>query len=56
MRKSVPAPERRGAMSFTSAIGLGARLEAAVDEAVSQLSGDAQGRPHDLAIAFVSAA
>ena len=43
-------------MSFTSAIGLGARLEAAVDEATGQLSGDAARGPHDLAIAFVSAA
>ena len=50
------APERRGTMSFTSAIGLGARLEAAVAEATSQLPGDGARRPHDLAIAFVSAA
>src|SRR6188508_747003 len=43
-------------MSWSSAIGLGARLEAAVDEAAQQVGDDAAERPHDLAIAFVSAA
>jgi small ligand-binding sensory domain FIST len=43
-------------MSWSSAIGLGARLEAAVDEAAEQVADDSAGRPHDLAIAFVSAA
>lgn len=52
----MPAPERRGSMSWSSAIGLGARLEAAVDEAADQVTDDAAGQPHDLAIAFVSAA
>src|SRR5687767_7975750 len=56
MRKSVPVPERGGAMSFASAIGLGARLEAAVAEAAGQLPADPARRGHDLAIAFVSAA
>ncbi len=52
----MPAPERREAMSWSSVIGLGARLEAAVAEAADQVTADAAGRPHDLAIAFVSAA
>ena len=52
----MPAPERREAMSWSSAIGLGARLEAAISEAAGQVSVAAGGRPHDLAIAFVSAA
>ena len=51
----MPAPERRESMSWTSALGLGARLEAAITEAVGQAS-DPGGKPHDLAIAFVSAA
>lgn len=42
-------------MSWTSAIGLGARLEEAVAEAVEQV-GAARGQAHDLAVAFVSAA
>lgn len=52
----MPAPERDAAMSFASAIGLGARLEAAIDEAANQLPADPAARPLDLAIAFVSAA
>jgi small ligand-binding sensory domain FIST len=51
----VPGPERRQRMSWTSAIGLGARLEAAIAEAAVQAR-DPGGMPHDLAIAFVSAA
>ncbi len=51
----MPAPERRESMSWTSALGLGARLEAAIDEAIGQV-GDPGGKPHDLAVAFVSAA
>lgn len=51
----MPAPERRDSMSWTSALGLGARLEAAITEAASQAS-DPAGKPHDLAVAFVSAA
>jgi small ligand-binding sensory domain FIST len=43
-------------MSFTSSIGLGARLEAAVAEAAEQLRSDAGDASHDVAIAFVSAA
>jgi small ligand-binding sensory domain FIST len=41
-------------MSWTSAIGLGARLEEAVAEVAEQL--DARAPAHDLAVAFVSAA
>jgi len=52
----VPAPERGAAMTFASAIGLGARLEAAIDEAANQLPADPAARPQHLAIAFVSAA
>lgn len=51
----MPAPEPRESMSWTSALGLGARLEAAISEAAGQVS-DPAGMPHDLAIAFVSAA
>jgi small ligand-binding sensory domain FIST len=43
-------------MSFASAIGLGARLDAAVTEAVEQLQVESGEAPHDVAIAFVSAA
>jgi small ligand-binding sensory domain FIST len=43
-------------MSFASAIGLGARLDAAVAEAAEQLHGESGAERHDLAIAFVSAA
>jgi len=43
-------------MSFASAIGLGARLDAAVTEAAEQLQGESGEAPHDVAIAFVSAA
>jgi small ligand-binding sensory domain FIST len=53
--KSAPAPERRESMSWTSAIGLGARLETAIAEAADQTPGQ-DGMPHDLAVAFVSAA
>ena len=42
-------------MSWTSAIGLGARLEEAVAEAADQVD-TARGQAHDLAVAFVSAA
>ncbi|MBM4218800.1 MAG: hypothetical protein FJ171_04010 [Gammaproteobacteria bacterium] len=52
----MPAPERGAAMTFASAIGLGARLEAAIDEAANQLPADPAARPQHLAIAFVSAA
>ncbi len=51
----MPAPERRESMSWTSALGLGARLEAAITEAACQV-GDPDGKPHDLVVAFVSAA
>ena len=50
----VPEPHRR--MSFASAIGLGARLDAAVTEAAEQLQGESGEASHDVAIAFVSAA
>jgi len=43
-------------MSWTSAIGLGTKLETAVAEAAEQLSGEAGARDPDLAIAFVTAA
>src|SRR6185295_10894410 len=43
-------------MSFTSAIGLGARLDAAVTEVAEQLHGESTEASHDVAIAFVSAA
>ena len=52
----MPAPEPRKRMSFTSAIGLGARLDAAVTEAAEQLHGESGEASHDVAIAFVSAA
>ena len=52
----MPAPESRKRMSFTSAIGLGARLDAAVTEAAEQLRGDSGDASHDVAIAIVSAA
>lgn len=52
----MPAPERRGAMAFTSAIGLGARLDAAIADAAEQLGTGAGTGGFDLAIAFVSAA
>ena len=43
-------------MSWASAIGLDARLEAAIADAAEQLEGESGGSRHDLAIAFVSAA
>jgi len=49
----VPAPEPGRAMAWASVIGLGARLDGAIDEAVGQL-GDAPR--FDIVIAFVSAA
>jgi len=52
----VPVPEPHRRMSFASAIGLGARLDAAVTEAAEQLQGESGEAPHDVAIAFVSAA
>jgi len=52
----VPAPEPHRRMSFASAIGLGARLDAAVTEAAEQLQGESGEASHDVAIAFVSAA
>ena len=52
----MPAPEPHKRMSFASAIGLGARLDAAVNEAVEQLQGESGDARHDVAIAFVSAA
>ena len=52
----MPAPESSAAMSWASAIGLGARLEAAAAEAAEQLQRDAAARHPDLVIAFVSAA
>ncbi len=51
----MPAPERREPMSWTSAIGLGARLEEAIAEVAGQAR-DPGGPPPDLAVAFVSAA
>jgi small ligand-binding sensory domain FIST len=54
--KSAQVPEPRSGMSWSSAIGLGARLESAIAEAANQLSNDAGASSHDLAIAFVSAA
>ncbi len=52
----MPAPDSRGAMSWASAIGLGARLETAVADALQQLGGLPGATRPDLAIAFVSAA
>lgn len=52
----MPVPESQGTMSWTSAIGLGTKLETAVAEAAEQLSGEAGARDPDLAIAFVTAA
>ncbi len=52
----MPAPESQDAMSWASAIGLGARLEAAVSEAAEQLQGETGAARPDVAIAFVSAA
>jgi small ligand-binding sensory domain FIST len=52
----VPAPEPPSRMSFASAIGLGARLDAAVTEAVEQLHGESGEESPDVVIAFVSAA
>ncbi|HEX9708221.1 MAG TPA: FIST N-terminal domain-containing protein [Steroidobacteraceae bacterium] len=52
----MPAPESRGAMTFASAIGLGTKLEAAVEEAAEQLNGESGARDPDIAIAFVTAA
>ena len=52
----MPAPEPQSGMSFTSAIGLGARLDAAVTEVAEQLHGESGEASHDIAIAFVSAA
>jgi small ligand-binding sensory domain FIST len=43
-------------MGFASAIGLGARLEAAITEAAEQLGDEAGGAGYDLAFAFVSTA
>jgi len=54
--KPASVPEARAAMSWASAIGLGARLEAAVAEAVDQVVGERGARPLDLVIAFVSSA
>lgn len=54
--KPASVPETRPAMSWASAIGLGARLEEAIAEATEQLEGESGGSRHDLSIAFVSAA
>lgn len=54
--KPVSVPETRPAMAWASAIGLGARLDAAVAEAAEQISGERGALQPDLAIAFVSAA
>jgi small ligand-binding sensory domain FIST len=54
--KPASVPEARPAMSWASAIGLGARLEEAIAEATEQLEGESGGSRHDLSIAFVSAA
>jgi small ligand-binding sensory domain FIST len=53
--KPASVPEVHSAMSWASAIGLGARLEAAIAEAAGQLESEAAGSRYDLAIAFVSA-
>ena len=52
----MPAPEPPSRMSFASAIGLGAQLDAAVTEAAEQLHGESGEESPDVAIAFVSAA
>ena len=54
--KPASVPEARPAMSWASAIGLDARLEAAIADAAEQLEGESGASRHDLAIAFVSAA
>ena len=51
----MPAPEPESTMSWSSAIGLGARLDEAVDEASEQLQPSGITEP-DLVVAFVSAA
>ncbi len=50
------APEARAAMSWASAMGVGARLETAVTEAAGQLEGEFPARRPDLAIVFASSA
>lgn len=52
----MPAPESRDVMAWASAIGLGTKLETAVDEAAEQLSDESGARDPDIAIAFVTAA
>ncbi len=52
----MPAPETRNGMAWASAIGLGPRLEEAIDEAAGQLESESGTAGFDLAIAFVSAA
>lgn len=52
----MPAPEPAAAMSWSSAIGLGARLEEAVAEAEEQVRRHRAAAEPDLVIAFVSAA
>lgn len=56
MRKPASVPEARPAMAWTSAIGLGSGLEAAVAEAAEQVAGESGHGRHDLVIAFVSTA
>jgi small ligand-binding sensory domain FIST len=54
--KRASVPEALPAMTWASAIGLGAQLETAIAEAAEQLAGESASSRHDLAIAFVSAA
>ena len=54
--KPASVPEARSAMSWASAIGLDARLEAAIADAAGQLDGEFVGFRNDLTLAFVSAA
>ncbi len=54
--KPVPEPEPPAAMAWASAMGLGARLDAAVADALEQLGGEPGARRPDLAIAFASSA
>lgn len=54
--KPASAPEKRPAMAWASAIGLGSRIDAAIAEAAEQVVGERGAFEPDLAIAFVSAA
>ncbi len=52
----MPAPDPGSAMQWSSAIGLSAQLDEAVDEAVGQVRRDFAAAPPDCVVAFVSTA